>query len=106
MVSGMADGGEGAVDGLFDERVVGAAEQKGLGGGGSGEGFGEVDAEDFVGDGVVGPAFFDERDEQGAGLFGGFEAEGVAGRGCRRGIGRWRRWRGRGRGGVDRRWLR
>ena len=44
-----------------------------------GEGFGEVDAEDFVGDGVVDPALFDEGDEEGAGFFVGFEAEGVEG---------------------------
>ena len=46
---------------------------------GFGEGFGEIDFQDFVGDGVVDPAFFDERDEEGAGFFGGFEAEGVEG---------------------------
>src|ERR1700742_2001232 len=49
------------------------------GGGGGGEGFVEVDADDVAGDGVVGPAFFDERDEERAGFFGGAEAEGVAG---------------------------
>ena len=91
---------QGGLDGGCDERVVGAAEEDGLGGAG-GEGFGEVDAEDFAGDGVIDPAFFDERDEQGAGFFGGAEAEGSAVRRDRRGIGRWRRWRGRGRRSRD-----
>ena len=53
-----------------------AAEEEGLGVGGFGEGFLQVDFQDFVGDGVVDPAFFDERDEQGAGFFVGFEVEG------------------------------
>ena len=53
----------------LEERVVGAAEEEGFGVGGFGEGFGEVDAEDFVGDGVVDPAFFDQRDEEWAGFF-------------------------------------
>ncbi len=43
------------------------------------EGFGEVEAEDLAGDGVVGPALFDERHEQGAGHFRGVEAERGAG---------------------------
>jgi len=73
----VADGIEGAMDGLFYEGVVGASEQKGLGRGGGGQGFGEVDLQDVVGDGMVGPAFFDKRDEKGAGLFAGFEAERV-----------------------------
>ena len=60
---------------------MGAAEQESLGVGGFGEGFVEIDAEDFGGDVVVDPAFFDQRDEQGAGLFGGREAEGVEGLG-------------------------
>ena len=34
MVSGMVEVGEGAVDGGFDEGVVGAAEEEGLGRGG------------------------------------------------------------------------
>ena len=46
---------------------------------GGGEGFGEVDPEDFVGDGVVDPAFFDQGDEERAGFFVGFEVEGVEG---------------------------
>ena len=37
---------------------------------GLGEGFGEIDAGDLGGDGMVDPAFLDERNEQGAGLFG------------------------------------
>ncbi len=45
----------------------------------AGEGFGEVEAEDLAGDGVVGPALFDERHEQGAGHFRGVEAERGAG---------------------------
>ncbi len=44
-----------------------------------GECFGQVDFEDFVGDGVVDPAFFDKGNEEGAGFFGGFEVEGVEG---------------------------
>ena len=77
----VVEGGEGAADCGLEEWVVGAAEQEGLGVGGFGEGFGEVDAEDFVGDGVVGPAFFDEGDEEGAGFFVGFEVEGFEGSG-------------------------
>ena len=60
-----------------DERVVGAAEDDYFGGTGV-EGFAKVDAEDFAGDGVVDPAFFDERDEEWAGLLGGVEAAGLA----------------------------
>jgi hypothetical protein len=56
---------------------VGAAEEEGLRRGRGGEGFGEVDLENFVGDGVVDPAFFDQGDEEGAGFLVGFEAEGV-----------------------------
>jgi hypothetical protein len=52
-----------------------------LGFGGGGEGFGEVDFEDFGGDGVVDPALFDEGNEEGAGFFDGFEVEGVEGPG-------------------------
>ena len=73
----MADGIEDAVDGWFDEGVVGATEQKGLGSGSGSQGFGEVDLQDVVGDGMVSPAFFDERDEKGAGFFAGLETEGV-----------------------------
>ena len=61
------------------EGVVGAAQQEGVGAGGFGEGFEEVDAEDFGGDGVVDPAFFYQWDEEGAGFFGGGEAEGGEG---------------------------
>jgi hypothetical protein len=82
----MAQVGEGAADGGFDEWVVSAAEEEGLGSGGGGKGFGEVDLEDFVGDGVVDPAFFDQRDEEGAGLFVGFEAEGFEGVGVGAGL--------------------
>ena len=39
----------------------------------------QVDFQDFVGHGVIDPAFFDERDEEGAGFFVGFEVEGVEG---------------------------
>jgi hypothetical protein len=86
-VGGVDDGegvvkrGEDAADGGFEQGIVGAAEQEGFGGGSFGESFVEVDLEDFVGDGVVDPAFFDERDEQGAGLLGGVEAEGGEGTG-------------------------
>ena len=73
----VVEGGEGAADGRFEQRVVGAAEKEGAGGGGFGEGFGQVDTEDIVGDGVVDPAFFDQGDEEGAGFFVGFEVEGV-----------------------------
>ena len=45
------------------------------------EGFGEVDAGDLGGDGVIGPALFDEGDEEGAGFFCGGEAEGSKGGG-------------------------
>ena len=82
---GVVERGEGAVDGGFEERVVGAAEEERLGVGGFGESFLQVDLEDFVGDGVVDPAFFDERDEEGAGFFGGLEAE--RGEGVRVGVG-------------------
>ena len=47
------------------------------------DGFGtelvEIDFDDFGGDGVVGPAFFDEGDQQGAGFLDGAEAESLAG---------------------------
>jgi hypothetical protein len=52
-----------------DERVVGAAEED-AGGSAGGEGFAEIDVDDFAGDRVVGPAFFDERDEERAGFLG------------------------------------
>ena len=67
------------MDGGFEQRVVGAAEEERLGVGGFGQGFLQVDFQDFVGDGVVDPAFFYERDEEGAGFFGGLEAEGGEG---------------------------
>jgi hypothetical protein len=75
----MAYGCQGAADGGFEQGIVGAAEEQCLGVRGFGEGFGEVDFEDFVGDGVVDPALFYERDEEGAGFFVGFEAQAVEG---------------------------
>ncbi len=75
---------EGGFDEWFQKRVVGAAQQEGGGSRGFGQGFEEVDAEDFGGDGMVDPAFFYEGDEEGAGLFGGGEAEGVEG--CKVGV--------------------
>ena len=87
----VGDGFEDALDGGLDERVVSAAEQQGLGLGSAGEGFGEIDFDDVVGDGVIDPAFFDERDEERTGLLMGFEtkrAEGVEiGMGLNRGGG-------------------
>ena len=68
-MQGVVEGGEGALDERLEEGVMGAAEDEGLDGWGFGEGLGEVDAEDFGGDGVVNPAFFYERDEEGAGFF-------------------------------------
>jgi hypothetical protein len=73
----MVHGGEGSKDGGLKEGVVGAAEEEGLGGRRGGQGFGQVNAQDFVGDGVVGPALFYQRDEEGAGFLVGFKAEGV-----------------------------
>ena len=62
---------------------MGAAEDQRVGIEAAFAGFGaefvEIDFDDFGGDGVVGPAFFDEGDEQGAGLLNGAEAEGLAG---------------------------
>ena len=68
---------EGFGDERGDEGVVSAAEDDDCGVA-DGEGFGEVDAEDFASDGVIDPAFFNQRDEEGAGLFGGVEAMEVA----------------------------
>jgi hypothetical protein len=82
----MAHGGEGAVDGGLEKGIVGAAEEEGLGSRRCGESFGEVDLEDFVGDGVVDPALFDQGDEEWAGFFVGFEAEGVEGAGVGMGL--------------------
>ncbi len=59
-VERVAEALQGGCDKRLDERVVGAAQQEGGGVRGGGEGFGEVDAEDFGGDGVVDPAFFYE----------------------------------------------
>ena len=75
----MAQGGEGAADGGLEEGVVGAAQEQDLGVGSFVEGFGEVDLQDFVGDGVVDPALFYQGDEEGAGFFAGLEVEGVEG---------------------------
>ncbi len=58
-VEGVAKGEEGALDEGLEERVVSATEDEGGDGGCRGEGFGEVDAEDFRGDGVVDPTLFD-----------------------------------------------
>ena len=61
-------------------RVMGAAEDEGADGGGFGQGFGEIDFQDFGGYGVIDPALFYEGDEEGAGfLVGGyaFLGEGV-----------------------------
>jgi len=66
---GMANGRECAVDGRFDEGIVGAAKKKGLGRWSGGEGFGQIDSEDLLGNGVVSPAFFYERNQKRAGLF-------------------------------------
>ncbi len=41
----------------------------------------KIDAGDLFGDGMVDPALFDERDEQGAGLLEGAQAVGGAGAG-------------------------
>jgi hypothetical protein len=82
----VVEGGQGATDGRLEQGVVGAAEEEGGCTGGLGEGFGEVDSEDLVGDGVVDPAFFDEGDEEGAGFFEGLEVEGVEGAGVRVGL--------------------
>ena len=73
-----AEVAEGLGDGGGDEGVVGAAEEDGVGGG-AGEGFGEINAEDVAGDGVVGPAFFDEGDEKRTGHFGSVKMKGGAG---------------------------
>ena len=64
------------------ERVVGAAEDEGVGIeavlAGLGAQFVEINFDDFGGDRVVGPSFFDEGDEEGAGSLNGAEAEGLA----------------------------
>jgi hypothetical protein len=65
------------MDGRLEEGIVGAAEEEGLGCGRGGQGFGEVDFQDFVGDGVIDPALFYQGNEEGAGFFVRFEAEGV-----------------------------
>ncbi len=53
--------GEDAAEGRFEQRVVSTAQQERLGCRGSGQSFAEVDAQDFVGDGMVGPAFLYQR---------------------------------------------
>lgn len=69
---GRVDDGDASRGGALDERaqqrVMGAAEDKGIGahaisGGSAGE-FAKVDADYGVSDMVVDPAFFDQRDEQ------------------------------------------
>lgn len=69
--------GQGGFDRLAQEGVVGASEQEGVrlerGGAGLMEELREIDAEDLAGDGVVDPAFFNEWNEQGAGLLNGAE---------------------------------
>ncbi len=78
-------GGTAGLDERAEQGVVGAAEDERVGlealGGGGGEQFVEIDADDLGGDGVAGPAFFDEGDEQGAGLFKRAKAAGLAGSG-------------------------
>ena len=71
----VVQGGEGSPDGRFEKWVMGAAEEEGLCVGGFGQGLFEVDFQDFVGDWMVDPAFFYQRDEEGAGFFVGFEVE-------------------------------
>ncbi len=83
---GMVEGGEDAVDGWLKEWVVGAAEEEGLGVRSFDEGFFQVDFQDFVGDGVVDPAFFYQWDEKRAGFFVGFEVEGCEGSGVGMGL--------------------
>ncbi len=72
---GVVEVGEGLLKDAGEEGVVGAAEKEGGEGRVLGEGFGEVDAGDIAGDGVVDPALFDQGDEEGAGLFDGVEAK-------------------------------
>ncbi len=81
----VAEVGEGLLEERTEKGVVGAAEEQGGEGGAFPEGFGEVDASDLAGDGMVDPALFDEGDEQGAGFFGGGDAE--AGEGLGVGVG-------------------
>jgi hypothetical protein len=65
----VVEGGEGSADGWLEKRIVRAAEEKGLGVWSFGQGLLEGDFEDFVGDWVIDPAFFYQRDQQGAGFF-------------------------------------
>jgi hypothetical protein len=78
---------EGGVDEWADQRVVGTTQQENGGVRSLGECFEEVDAEDFGSDRVVCPILFDERDEEGAGLFGSTESEGIQGAGISAGLG-------------------
>lgn len=55
----VVEGGEGAANCRLEEWIVRATEQKGSCVRGLVQGFGQVDAEDFISDGVVDPAFFD-----------------------------------------------
>ena len=68
-VHGVVEGGEGTLDHFFEKRVVGAAQEEGVGFRGFGQSFGEIDAKDFGCDGMVDPAFFYQGDEEGAGFF-------------------------------------
>lgn len=93
-VHGVVEFGEGPLDKGLEQRVMGAAKEQGLGVRGFGEGFVEIDAEDFGRHVVVDPAFFYKRYEQGAGFFDGGEADCVQGFGVGVGL-------GGGRGGKD-----
>ncbi len=89
--------GDGGFDDLAEQRVVSAAEHDRVG---VESGFGsllmqfrEIDSDDFGGDGMVDPALFDQRDQQGAGLFETAKAVAAWQALRRRGFGRWPRWR-------------
>ena len=60
---------------------MGAPQEQGLSLRSFVEGFGEVDLKNFVGDGMVDPAFFDQGDQERAGFFVSCEAECVEGLG-------------------------
>ncbi len=78
---GVVERGESAADCGLEERVVSAPQEQGLSLRSFVEGFGEVDLENFVGDGMVDPAFFDQGYQERAGFFVSFEAESVEGLG-------------------------
>ena len=75
----VAEGGEYALDGGLQEWVMSASKEESLSCRGGGEGLGEVNLQDVVGDGVVDPALFYQGNQEGAGLFVGCEAEKVEG---------------------------